>query len=185
MMRTYRFARWAVAAALAVTLAGCSNHSSDTEAPVYLTADMREGIADVDISAPVDVVIPQLLINSRAKSPSESLSGQQDVYLNHWVTTCSRTDGGTVVSPTWHNYLPVFVPAGGTATLQNYRIFPSDYFREMPLSQLFPENGGFDLETGARNIRQRLRVEIFGKTVAGREISLAIDININFFYATP
>ena len=37
-----------------------------------------------------------------------------------------------------------------------------------PLNQLFPENGGFDKETGKHNIRQRLHIEIFGKTVAGK-----------------
>jgi hypothetical protein len=49
--------------------------------------------------------------------------------------------------------------------------------------QLFPENGGFDRETGKTNIRQRLQIEIFGKTVAGRRLSVRFDWNLNFYYA--
>jgi hypothetical protein len=185
-MKTTRSRGLLALAALAVLLPGCSNHTADTEADVFLSADMRQGIVDVDISQAFDLGIPQLIIESHYKSPTPgTISAQQDTYLNHWVVTSIRTDGGTKASPVWHNYLPVYVPAGGQASLQNFRIFPSDYFRIAPLNQLFPENGGFDQETSQRNIRQRLRIEIFGKTVAGREISVTFDINVNFFYVTP
>ena len=187
MKDTNRLVRYLCLALAGASLVACtnSNQSADTEASVFLTAEMKEGVADVDVSVPFDVVIADLTITSQAKSPTAVLSAQQDVYLNEWVTTCTRTDGGKVTSPIWKNFLPVYVPAGGTATLKNYRIFPSNYFREAPLNQLFPENGGFDLETGNRNIRQHLKIEIFGKTVAGRKISVVIDLNLNFFYVTP
>jgi len=181
-----RITRIGLAALLAFAILGCGgNHSSDTVAPVTLSVDITEGVADVDVSVPVDVVIPNMTFDSQAKSPDAVLSQQQDVILSEWVITPERSDGGTVASPPWHNFYTVYVPAGGNATLQNYRIFPSDYFHEMPLSQLFPENGGFDAETGRRNIRQRLRVEVFGKTVAGDKISVPFDVDVNFFYVTP
>jgi hypothetical protein len=52
----------------------------------------------------------------------------------------------------------------------------------MPLVQLLPGNDGFDKETGKTNIRQRLHIEIFGKTVAGKQISVAFDVDVNFVY---
>jgi hypothetical protein len=55
----------------------------------------------------------------------------------------------------------------------------------VPLSYIFPENGGFDPSTGQRTVRQRLHIEVFGKTVAGQDISLGFDVNLNFFYVTP
>jgi len=181
-----RISRIGLAALLAIAILGCGgNHSADTEAPVFISVDITEGVADVDISVPVDVVIAGMTLTSNSKSPDATLSQQQDVILNEWVITPERSDGGSVASPQWRNFYTVYVPAGGNATLENYRIFPSDFFHEMPLSQLFPENGGFDAETGRRNIRQRLKVEVFGKTVAGQRLSVRFDVGVNFFYVTP
>ncbi len=183
-MKSHRVAYILAAVAVLAMLGGCANHTADSEAPVFLSADLRQGVVDIDISVPVDVAIPNLEIASHLKNPNGVISQQEDVFLNEWVVTPVRTDGGTVASPVWHNFLPVYVPAGGTASLQNYRIFPSDYFLQPPLNQLFPENGGHDTETGKRTIRQRAHIEIFGQTVAGRKLSLVFDINLNFFYAT-
>jgi hypothetical protein len=187
-MRTHRLAVFALIALGALALAGCygSNESADTEAPVFLSENITEGPADVDISVPVDVVIPTMTIQSHGKSPSAVLSAQDDVVLTDWVMTCTRTDGGTVVSPVAHDFnLTVYVPAGGTANLKNFVIFHSENFNQAPLYQLFPANGGFDPETNKRNIRQRVHVEVYGKTIAGKKVSLPFDVNLNFFYVTP
>lgn len=171
---------------LAVGLAGCAggNHSADDEAPVILTVDVQEGPADVNIAENVDVAVTRMEIKSQAKAPGTTLGPQADVILTEWVITPVRSDGGTTASPQWRQFFTVTVPAGGTANLQNFPIFPAAYFRQQPLVQLFPENGGFDRETGKNNIRQRLQIEIFGKTVAGRRITVRFDWNVNFFY-TP
>ncbi len=172
--------------AVAGGLAGCSgNHSADTEADVFITVEIQQGVADVNIAQPVDVAIGNMTFRSQSKAPGAILSGQQDAILTDWVVTPSRADGGTKASPQWRWYYNVTVPAGGQASLLNYRIFPSDYFRQMPLSQLFPENGGIDVETGKRTIRQRLDVEVFGKTVSGRRLSVQFPVTVNFYYATP
>lgn len=169
---------------LVVGLAGCAggNHSADDEAPVILTVDVREGPADVNIAENVDVAVTRMEIKSQAKAPGTTLGPQADVILTEWVITPVRSDGGTVASPQWREFRNVTVPAGGTANLENYRIFPAEYFRKQPLVQLYPENGGIDRETGKSNIRQQLQIEIFGKTVAGRRISVKFSWNLNFFY---
>jgi hypothetical protein len=186
-MRMHRLAVVALVGLAAVGMSACydGNTAAKTVAPVILSESITEGPADVDISLPVDVIIKTMTITSKAKSPGVTLSQQDDVMLTDWVITCIRTDGGTVTSPQWQNFYSVYVPAGGTANVANYRIFPSDFFKQPPLIQLFPENGGFDKETGNRTIRQRLHIEIFGKTVGGRAISLPFDVNLNFFYQSP
>jgi hypothetical protein len=182
-MRTNRLALLVPVALAALVLAGCGNNdSAKTEAEVYLSATQQPGPADVPMSAGGDVTIPTLILNSHAKSPSVVLSQQDDVVLNDWVVTCTRSDGGATASPQWQNFETVYVPAGGATSLQNYRIFPAEYFQQPPLFQLFPQNGGFDKETGKTNIRQTLHVQIFGQTVAGKKISVAFDVNLNFFY---
>lgn len=186
-MKSLRTTTLILAALAVVLLPGCTagNHSADTEAPVYFTADITEGPADVDISLPVDVTISQMTWKSQAKSPTAQLGSQADAVFSEWVVTAIRSDGGTVASPQWRNFENVVVPAGGTASLKNYRIFPAEYFKLAPLNQLLPENGGMDTETGKHNIRQRLHIEAFGKTIAGDKVQIAFDLNLNFFYLVP
>jgi hypothetical protein len=186
-MRTQRLAVFALIALGALVSGGCydGNSSANTVAPVMLSENITNGPADVIMSNGADVTIGNLTINSKAKSPSATLSQQQDVTLTQWVITPSRTDGGTVASPQWQNTYTFYVPAGGSASVENARIFPAEYFLQAPLYQLFPANGGFDKETGRTNIRQKLHIEVFGKTVAGQAVSLVFDVNLNFFYVTP
>jgi hypothetical protein len=183
-MRTHRLAIFALIGLGALALAGCydGNSTADTEAPVFLSTTVEPGPAEVSMSAGADVTIEALTITSHPKSPSVTLSAQDDVILTQWVVTCTRTDGGTVASPQWQNFYTAYVPANGTATLANYRIFPAEYFSQAPLYQLFPQNGGIDKETSNTNIRQKLHIEIFGKTVAGKAISVAFDVNLKFAY---
>jgi hypothetical protein len=184
MMKYARFAMLSLLGLALVVVLGCSagNHSSDSEAEVYLTVDVRSGPADVDIAIDADVTVGSMSINSRPKVDGQQLTGQSDVLLTEWVVTAVRTDGGTAASPQWHNFYNVYIPGGGSAQLQNYRIFPYDFFHQAPLNQLYPENGGMDKETGKPNIRQRLQVEAYGKTVAGKRVVCSFPVNLNFFY---
>jgi hypothetical protein len=183
-MKTNRLVLVAFCSLAAGLMAGCtgSNHSADTDAPVYLTVDITEGPADVAVNQGVDVDIPSMTFKSNAKAPGGSLSQQDDVVLDEWVVTFRRTDGGTAVSPEWRNYYNVYVPNGGTTSLSNYRIMPVEYLSQAPLNQLFPANGGFDKETGKDNIRQELIISVYGKTIAGKKVSLTFPVTIRFYY---
>lgn len=182
-MRPYRLALLALIVVALVGLAACgSNSSAKTEAEVFLSVTIPQGVADVNMATTADVSNGNLVISSHAKSPDAVLSQQDDAILTEWVVTCTRTDGGTAVSPEWRNFETVYVPAGGSAPLQNYRIFPANYFMQPPLNQLLC-SGCLDKETNNPNIRQRLHVAIYGKTVAGKKISVEWDQNINFFWA--
>lgn len=161
---------------------GGSSHLNDTEAVVFLTAEITEYNPDISIASTADVSIGKMSIKSNPKDPSATLSSAQDVRLTRWQVTPVRTDGGTTASPTWTSDLDVYVAAGGSAELENYRVFPAEYFTQIPLSYLLPENGGFDPETGNTNIRQSLKVEIFGTTVSGKSVSVVFTVAFNFFY---
>jgi hypothetical protein len=191
-MRTYRLALFVPIAVAALLVAACGNNdSAKTEAPVVLTTNstLVPGYANIASPSPSiegypEVVYPTLIIQSKGKSPTAILSSQDDAILNQWVITPSRSDGGTVASPQWQNFITIYVPAGGTTSLSNFPIYPAEYFQRPPLLQLFPQNGGFDKETGQTVIRERLHVEIFGKTVAGKSVSVAFDVDINFYYCS-
>jgi hypothetical protein len=126
-------------------------------------------------------VISDLSIDSHHVNANGTLSSTLDVTISRWEVEPYRTDGGTVASPRWINDESVYIPAGGTADLKNYRVFPAEYFLELPLSNLLPENGGFDPETGSRNIRQALQITLYGTTNSGKSVDVTFTAQYNFF----
>ena len=170
---------------LVIFAVACGGSSSldNTEATVFLTVTLDTYAPDIDIclTSGFDVTIENMSINSVPVDPNNALTANQDVNLTRWVVTPVRTDGGTVASPVWSHNLLVHVPAGGSAQLSNYRVYPSEYFLEVPLSYLLPENGGYDPETGNINIRQSMNVQIFGRTVSGKAVATEVfPIAFNF-----
>jgi hypothetical protein len=105
-----------------------------------------------------------------------------DVNLKRWVITPYRTDGGSTASPQWTYDQVVYVPAGGSASLENYRVYPLHNLSELPLAHLLSENGGVDPETGNTSSRQSFELQIFGQTVSGKNVAtIPISIDFKFF----
>jgi hypothetical protein len=174
-----------VALALALVLWSCGGSSTldNTEAKVFLTVDISEYNPDIDVCLQAsDIAIDSMDILSETKDPNGATSANMDVNLKRWVITPYRTDGGGTASPEWTYDQAVYVPAGGDAALQNYRVYPLEFLREIPLAYLLPENGGFDPETGNTNIRQSFELQIFGQTVSGKNVSTTpVSIAFNFY----
>jgi hypothetical protein len=171
--------------ALAAAVVSCGGSSSldNTVATVFLTVDIQANNPDIDICTQVgDITIANMEISSNPKDPGGSTSANQDVNLNRWVITPYRTDGGSTASPEWSYDQSVYVPAGGSASLENYRVYPIGNLDEVPLAYLLPANGGFDPETGNRVIRESFELQIFGRTVSGKSIATEkVSIDYNFF----
>jgi hypothetical protein len=169
--------------ALVVWSCGGSSTLDNTEAKVYLTVDISEYNPDIDICLQAsDITISSMGISSYTKDPSGSTSSAMDVNLKRWVITPYRTDGGATASPEWTYDQAVYVPVDGEASLDNYRVYPLEFLREIPLAYLLPENQGYDPETGNTNIRQSFELKIFGETVAGKAVSTTpVSIAFNFF----
>ena len=180
-----RIAPVLVTLVLALVTWSCGGNSTldNSEAAVYLTIDVEAYNPDIDICLQAtDIAIESMAINSDAKNPNANLGTQQDVNLSRWVIRPYRTDGGSTASPEWIYDQAVFVPAAGSAQLENYRIYALELLSEIPLAYLLPENGGFDPETGNDNIRQSFELQIYGRTVSGKNVSTEpIAIAFNFF----
>ena len=180
-----RILQLCIVLALGLVVGSCGGNSTldNTVASVFLTVDIAGYNPDVDICIQgADLSIDDMSIASETKDPAGSISANQDVNLTRWVITPYRSDGGSTASPEWSYDQLVFVPAGGTAQLANYRVYPLEYLSELPLANLWPQNGGFDPETGNSNIRQSLELVIYGETVSGKKISTSpIPIAFNFF----
>ncbi len=181
-----------VVLAVALMLGSCGGNSTldDTEAVVYITVEIEEYNPDIDICTYIangtDIDIESMNVISQAKAPGTTLGSAQDVRLLRWVITPERNDGGTTDSPQAIFDQGIIVTAGGTTDLANWRIYPVEYLSETPLGYLLPENGGIDPETGNRNIRQRLVLQMFGETMSGKSIaSIPQSIQYNFFCGSP
>ena len=174
-----------VTLALALMVWSCGGNSTldNTEAAVFLTVDISEYNPDIDICLQqTDIAISSMEITSESKDPEASLGANQDVNLKRWVIKPYRTDGGSTASPEWTYDTAVYVPANGSASLENYRIYPLAYLGEVPLAHLLPENGGFDPETGNSTIRQSFELQIFGQTVSGKNVAtVPVVIDFNFY----
>jgi len=175
---------YGVLLALGAGAMACGGNSTlnEDKATVYLVVEVVKYNPDISVRSTADVTIENMTIHSFLKDSTGSPSSAQDVRLTRWVSTPYRTDGGTKAGPAWTSDLDVYVPAAGEATLENYRVYPSEYFRQAPLLYLFPENGGVDPETGQPNIRETLKVDLYGQTVAGKSISTTFSVAFNFFY---
>ena len=173
----------ALALALVVWSCGGSSTLDNSEATVFLTIDISEYTPDIDICLQQsDLSITTMEIASETKDPTGNASANQDVNLRRWVIRPYRTDGGTTASPEWTYDQAVFVPAGGSASLSNYRVYPLEFLKELPLAYLLPENGGYDPETGNTNIRESFELQIYGQTVSGKNVStVPVSIGFNFY----
>jgi hypothetical protein len=163
---------------LMVLVASCGGNSTldNDESVVFLTVNIDLYNPDIDVCSQAgDISVDSFTITWNAKDPDlQDISAAQDVNLTRWVVTPERVDGGTTTSPVWSHDVHVHVPAEGQADLSNWRVYPLEYLDDLPLSYLFPENGGFDPETGNTNIRQTLNVRIYGRTVSGKAIATPV-----------
>ncbi|MGD8441626.1 MAG: hypothetical protein PVG53_13930 [Holophagae bacterium] len=187
-----RFSSIGVVLAAALVLGSCGGNSTldDTEAAVYVTVEIEEYNPDIDICSYIaggtDVTIETMNVVSNPKDPGASLPSAQDVRITRWVITPERNDGGTTASPQAIFDQGILVPAGGETSLDNWRVYPVEYLDESPLNNLLPQNGGFDPETGARNVRQRFVLQMFGETISGKSVaSIPQSIQFNFFCGSP
>jgi len=172
-------------AALALLVASCGGNSTldDTESAVVLTVEIEEYNPDIDVCQQgADVTISKMNVQSNSKAPGVELGTNNDVNIYRWVITPNRTDGGSTPSPEWTIDQGVFVAGGGTAELENWRVYPAENFLVPPLSFLYPGNGGIDPETGNTNIRQALWLVMYGRTVSGKAVATEpVPIAFNFF----
>ncbi len=180
-----RIMRVCIVLAFAVAVLSCGGNSSldNSVATVFLTVDIEENNPDIDVCTQTsDMVVFSMTITSNPKDPAGSTTANQDVTLTRWVIIPYRTDGGSTASPEWTYDQSIFVQAGGSTDLENYRVYPVGNLREVPLLYLFPANGGFDPETGNNVIRQSFELQLFGRTVSGKKVATQmVSIDYNFF----
>lgn len=157
--------------AIPLLLLGCADpEETDTGGVVlqveFVNAPFRVGVNDTDVLA-----IPTIQIDSIVPNQSAATSDLMNVQLDLYEVTFTRADTGTRVPPAFVFNLSGVVPVGGQLTLANFPVMSFEQMRSPPLSDLLFENGGFDKETGATNIKLNVTFIAFGRTLAGDEVA--------------
>jgi hypothetical protein len=154
---------------LVAVLAACTNKAGTSESPVTITVDMHEQPGFISVSAGQAVQIQTIELQSRLKNANASdPQGFATVQLSYYTVTYSRHDGGTRVPAPENFAVGGVLPAGGTATLNNYPVMLASATQQSPFDQLLPFNGGIDRETGLNEIEIFFSVTFFGTTVSGQ-----------------
>lgn len=159
---------------VAALFAGGCNEMSREVAPVELIATATQNISTVDILNPPGNV-GQILVQARLKRSDVTDSRFLDVRLNRYRVSYRRTDGGSLVPQPLVRTTSGLVPVGGAATpLNDFVLLESEQLRQAPFAALLPQNGGRDPETGRRDVKMDVIVDIFGETLAGDAVSARV-----------
>lgn len=184
--------RLIVAAALLGLLSGCTANGDidNTTAPVILVVSNIRAISDPfgDVlsssgSIPEDVV--QVDFVARLKNSGDITTPTlQEIIVNRYEVTYTRTDGGTAVPAGFQRAMnaKVRITAHGQTTERitqvDLVVVPSPIKSQPPLSQLIVP--GVESGTGYINIQATATIRFFGTTVAGDPVSATAAIGIDF-----
>ncbi|HYI11671.1 MAG TPA: hypothetical protein VEK57_21620 [Thermoanaerobaculia bacterium] len=182
-IRTLAIVALAVAGAMS-----CSSELTDNAAPVELVVTNTQNLSRLDIdpattdeecNETVGVINMQVIPkNNRPGSTSEFTT----VRVTRYRVSYRRTDGGTVVPPSFVRSIDTLILVGGTEEGSNFTVLESDAVRRAPFVALQPQNGGRDPETGRTVVQMDVTLEVFGETLAGDNVYDATTFPLEFCY---
>lgn len=182
-------------ASVAVLALGCSASGlvDETENAVVLvlnsiTPTTEHAFGDVITNGTIfdDTVEVKFSAHLKAPIATDPLNFTpelQDIVLERYEVTYTRTDGGTAVPPGFVRGLTarVRLTALGSGELKetvvSLVIFPNTTKAQPPISYLIAP--GSEPDTNYTNIQVNARVQFFGKTLAGDEVTVVGFIGIN------
>ena len=161
---------------LAASFLGCESRTDRTDGGGILLS-----ISDFDglpISMAVNssngfLQIGEVQVTSIIRNPDIVGSSLMNVEIESYEVTYSRGDTGTIVPPIFVRGLFGVIPAGGNFTVENLPVLAPEQFNVPPISDLLFVNGGFDKETGSRQIVLNFHLRFFGRTLSGDAVQTA------------
>lgn len=173
---------WISALALLGVPSCSTNTKGDDASPVYYSASHELLPAQKIVNSGTALQLATTTLRSILKSPTATASRFLDSNLDSYTISWVRIDGGTKAPGREEYGGNVLVPAGGASTLSNYQFMSASSLELPPFDQLFPFNGGFDRETGKKEIRCRALVTYFGHTLAGQAVTGTSNFDMTFLY---
>lgn len=158
-----------------VAFAGCESRTDRSEGGVILSVTdfdelpVRIGVNDPNFGGVVQ--IGSITIQNIPKDQVAETTPLMNVEMTSYQVTYSRFDGGTRVPPPLVEAIFGIAPVNGTEVYDNLVLMGAEQFLEPPLSDLLFINGGIDSETGEQVIKIRFRLQFFGRSLTGDQVS--------------
>ena len=187
-----------IVAALLFTLPGCgaSGDIDNTENAVVLVLVSITPASDPfgDVLSNSGTILDDtvdVVFSAHLKAPVTNASSNtvaptlQDIILERYEVTYSRTDGGSQVPAGFSRGISLRVrltPHGEVvlreSSYNGLVIVPSTTKAQPPVSLLI--DPGFESQTGYVNIQVNAHITFFGRTIAGDQVTASAIVGINF-----
>ena len=169
----------------ALAVGGCG-HSvvTQTEGGIILTISEFDGLpTQVSITGALNtggiVSVEQITLSNIPKV--DDTGNLNTVSIESYEVGFSRADGGSRLPGTVVRGIFGTVAVGGTIDFANLPILMADQLTTQPLSDLLPNNGGVDSETGSDQTVLELRLRFFGRTLGGVPVESNVAVfSVNF-----
>jgi hypothetical protein len=175
----------AVVALAAVAALSCSTELTDNAAPVQLVVTNTQNLTLLDIDPlNTDTECQEQVgtINMQVIPKNSSAIGDfVQVRVRRYRVSYRRTDGGTIVPPSFVRSIDTLIGVNDTAT-SNFTVLEADALTQAPFAALRPQNGGRDAETGRPFVKLEVTLEVFGETLAGDSVFDSTAFPLEFCY---
>ena len=162
----------------------CSSELTNSSAPVELIVtntqnltllDLDPNTTDADCDEEVGTINMQVI-------PKAGASGDfLQVRVRRYRVSYRRTDGGTIVPPSFVRSLDTLIGVGASAS-SSFTVIEADALTQAPFAALRPQNGGRDAETLRPFVRMEVLLEVFGETLAGDNVSDSTAFPLEFCF---
>jgi hypothetical protein len=173
-----------------VAILSCNSIARESSS-VELVVSGTQNLNQVDLQAgaagcatTLGTVEMRVLLLQKQTDPTRPVNNTfNDVKLDRYQITYVRTDGGTLVPPTFvRSTAQVITATGGNQALSNFIAFETNAFNLAPFAALLPQNGGRDPETGLGFVKMNIVLTVFGQTLAGERVQGSATFPVNFCF---
>jgi hypothetical protein len=176
----------AAVALASVAALSCSTELTDSASPVELVVTNAQNLSLLDLN-PLsgDEECEETIgtINMQVIPKNASATGDfVQVRIRRYRVSYRRTDGGTVVPPSFVRSIDTLIGVNETASGSNFTIVEASALTQAPFVALQPQNGGRDPETGSRFVKMEVVLEVFGETLAGDNVYDATAFPLDFCF---
>jgi len=175
----------AAVALASMAVLSCSSELTNNAAPVELVVTNTQNLTllDLDPNTTDEECDEEVgTINMQVIPKNSSASGNfLQVRVRRYRVSYRRTDGGTIVPPSFVRSLDTLIGVGGSAT-SNFTVLEADALTQAPFAALRPQNGGRDAETLRPFVRMEVILEVFGETLAGDNVSDSTAFPLEFCF---
>jgi len=173
-----------------VAILSCNSVARES-APVELVVSGTQNLNQVDLApaatgcdASIGTVHIRVQLLQNQNDPTHPVNNAlNDVKLDRYQVTYQRTDGGTLVPPSFvRSTAQVITVSGGTQSLSDFIAFETNAFNLAPFAALLPQNGGRDPETGLNFVKLDIILTVYGQTLAGERVQGSARFPLNFCF---